>query len=168
MDREELDRRIEAALESQRAEREANPVADTTMFLSHHWPSRYDRCMVIGGRHVCRRCAVLYPVAVVIAIAAGYGLHWPTRLDPWVFWLLPLPGVIEFVLDAMGAVRYSPSRQIIVSAMLAVAYGKLLWRYSHHPTDPLVWAVVIVDTSICLAASLLAITLRRSWREIDD
>ncbi len=168
VDPDELDRRIEAELVSQRAEREATPLADTTMFLSHHWPSRYDRCVVIGGRHVCRRCAVLYPVALLTAFAVGTGLTWPERFDPWVFWLLPLPGVIEFVLDVMGAVRHRPIRQIVVSALLAVAYGKMLWRYWHHPGDGLVWAVVLVNTGICLAAALLAVTLRRNWVDVGD
>ncbi len=138
-------------------------MADTSMFLSHHWPSRYDRCAVVGGRHVCRRCLVLYPVAIVTALVAGAGLTWPTSWDVWLLWLLPIPGVVEFVLDSMGAVRYSATRQIVVSAMLAVAYGRILWRYSHHPADGLVWAVVIVDTSVCLAAALLALWLRRTW-----
>ncbi len=47
--------------------------------------------------------------------------------------------------------------------MLAVAYGRILWLYAHDPADGLVWAVVIVDTSICLAAALLALWLRRTW-----
>jgi hypothetical protein len=47
--------------------------------------------------------------------------------------------------------------------MLAVAYGKILWRYSHHPGDGLVWAVVGIDTGICAVAALVAAALRRSW-----
>ena len=46
------------------------PVADTPMWLSHHWPSDYDRCAVVAGRHVCRRCLVLYPLALVAAVPA--------------------------------------------------------------------------------------------------
>jgi hypothetical protein len=163
VDPEELDRRIAETLEVQRAEHRAHPMADTSMFLSHHWPAHYDRCVVIGGRHVCRRCVVLYPVAIVVAILAGAGVTWPHRWDPWVFWLLPIPGVVEFVLDVLGAVRHRPVRQVVVSAMLAVAYGKILWRYSHHPGDGLVWAVVGIDTGICAVAALVAAALRRSW-----
>lgn len=163
VDPEELDRRIAEKLEEQRAEHHAHPMADTSMFLSHHWPSRYDRCLVIRGRHVCRRCAVLYPVAILVAFLAGAGLTWPVRWDRWVFWLLPIPGVVEFVLDVLGVVRHRPHRQMVVSAMLAVAYGKILWRYAHDPGDPLVWTVIGVDTGICAFAALLATALRRSW-----
>ena len=78
------------------------PRADTPMWLSHHWPEQYDRCAVIGRRHVCRRCLVLYPLALVAGIAVAVGSWWPHGLDPWVLWLGPLPGVIEFVLDNVG------------------------------------------------------------------
>jgi hypothetical protein len=160
---EELDQRIAEELARQQVERDANPMADTSMFLSHHWPSRYDRCAVIGGRHICRRCAVLYPVAILVALAAGAGLTWPSSWDVWLLWLLPVPGVVEFVLDTLGAIRYSPVRQVIVSALLAVAYGRILWIYAHDPTNALIWAVVITDTGVCLAAVLLAAVLRKTW-----
>ena len=68
------------------------PVADTPMWLSHHWPSGYDRCAVIAGRHVCRRCLVLYPLALVTGIAISIGSWWPTGLDAAVLWLFPLNG----------------------------------------------------------------------------
>ena len=162
MDDAELDDRIEAELARQAREAAQNPVADTSMFLSHHWPSGYDRCAVVAGRHVCRRCLVLYPVAIVVALLAGAGVTWPAHLDPWVLWLLPIPGVVEFSLDALGLIRHHPLRQAVVSAMLAVAYGKLLWRYAHDPADALAWSVVLVDCGVCLAAALVALRTRRA------
>lgn len=102
-----------------------------------------------------RRCLVLYPVALAVALLAGLGITWPTRFGAWVLWLLPLPGVVEFSLDALGVVRHHPVRQSIVSAMLAVAYGKVLWRYVHDPTDALSWSVVAVDCGVCFVAALL-------------
>ena len=36
------------------------------LLLSHHPPGQYDRCIRIGRHHVCRRCAVLYPLATFI------------------------------------------------------------------------------------------------------
>ncbi len=151
----DLDRCIADELARQAAERRAAPMADTSMFLSHHWPSRYDRCVVIGGRHVCRRCIVLYPVALAVCALAAAGVTWPTRLDPWVLWLLPLPGVIEFSLDALGVIRHHPWRQGAVSALLAIAYGKVLWRYLQHPGDALAWGVVAVDCGACFVAALV-------------
>ena len=167
IDEAELDRRIDEALRLQEAERAATPVADTTMWLSHHWPARYDRCAVVAGRHVCRRCLVLYPVAIAVAVAAGFGLRWPDDADVWLLWLLPLPGVVEFCLDALGVIRHRPWRQVVVSALLAVAYGKILWRYSQHPGDGLVWAVVAVTTGICGVVALIANWVRRQWIDVE-
>ena len=156
----ELDRRIADAVRAQRLAAEADPVADTSMFLSHHWPSQYDRCAQVGRFHVCRRCLVLYPVAVLVCLLAALRLTWPDRLDPWFLWLLPIAGVVEFSLDALGVIRHNATRQVVVSALLAVAYGKLLWRYANHPADGLAWTVVIVDTGICLVAALIGRVLR--------
>lgn len=167
IDEAELDRRIAQALAEQEAERRATPVADTTMWLSHHWPSGYDRCAVIAGRHICRRCLVLYPVALTVAMAAGFGLRWPDEWDPWLLWALTLPGVIEFCLDSLGVIRHRPWRQVAVSVPVAVAYGKILWRYVHHPGDGLVWTVVAGTAGVCGVVALVAMWLRRNWIDLD-
>jgi hypothetical protein len=131
------------------------PVADTTMWLSHHWPDGYDRCAVIAGRHVCRRCLVLYPVALVTGIAISVGGWWPHGLDPWVLWLGPLAGTIEFVLDNLRRIGYSPIRQMVLSSGGAVAAGVGYVRYLDDHTDPLVWSVVAVYTTVCVAGVVL-------------
>ncbi|HEX2578456.1 MAG TPA: hypothetical protein VHK88_19075 [Aquihabitans sp.] len=133
---------------------------DTPMWLSHHWPSGYDRCAVVAGLHICRRCLVLYPLALVAGIAIGIGSWWPHRLDPWVLWLFPLPGVVEFVLDNVGAIRYSPVRQVVLSAAGAVAAGLGYVRYLDDATDALVWSVVAAYTTACVAGVVVG-TLRR-------
>lgn len=127
-------------------------MADTPMWLSHHWPSGYDRCALVGGRHVCRRCLVLYPLAIVTAVAVSVGAWWPHGLDPWLLWLAPLPGVVEFVLDNLGRIEYSARRQVVLSAAGAVAAGVGYVRYLDRTTDPLVWSVVLVFGGVCLAA----------------
>lgn len=167
IDEAELDRRIARALAEQRVENDRNPLADTPMWLAHHWPARYDRCAHVAGRHICRRCLVLYPVAITVALLAGFGVRWPDGWDPWMFWLLPIAGVVEFCGDSLGVIRHRPWRQVTVSALLAVAYGKILWRYSHHPGDGLVWSVVLVDTGICGLVALTAMLLKRSWVDVE-
>ncbi len=137
------------------------PMADTPLWLAHHWPSQYDRCAVVGGRHVCRRCLALYPLAVVTAVAVATGSWWPHHLDAWVLWLFPLPGVIEFVLDNLGAIQYSPRRQFALSAAGALAAGVGYIRYLHHPADPLVWMVVAVFTTTCVAGVVVGAIRRR-------
>jgi hypothetical protein len=138
------------------------PMADTPMWLSHHWPDGYDRCAVVAGRHVCRRCLVLYPVALVAGIAISAGSWWPHELDAWALWLLPLPGVIEFALDNLGRIAYSPRRQVVLSAMGAVAAGIGYVRYLDDTFDPLVWSVVAVYTTVCVVAAIRGGMARRS------
>lgn len=129
-------------------------MADTPMWLSHHWPSEYDRCVRIGGRHVCRRCLVLYPLAAACAALAAGGATWPDRLDPWFLWLLPLPAVLEFVGEHLGVLRYQFRRQVAVTFLLAIACGKLYVRYLDDTRDRLVWSVVIAYAGACVLAAL--------------
>ena len=131
------------------------PLADTPMYLSHHWPWDYDRCAVVGGLHICRRCLVLYPVALVAGIVVSIGSWWPSGLDAWVLWLLPLPGVVEFIADNLGLIRYSPRRQVVLSAAGAWAAGVGYTRYLDDTTDPLVWSVVLVYGAACLVAAIV-------------
>ena len=136
--------------------REPDPVLpDTPMWLSHHWPAAYDRCAVVGGLHICRRCLALYPLALVAGIAISLGSWWPHRIDAWVLWLFPLPGVIEFVLDNLGRIGYSPRRQVVLSAAGAIAAGLGYVRYLDHTTDRLVWSVVGAYTAACLAGAII-------------
>lgn len=131
-------------------------LADTPMWLSHHWPDRYDRCARVAGMHICRRCLVLYPVAMLSALLVSLGEWWPHEIDPWVLWLAPLPGVVEFVLDNLGHISYVASRQVVLSAAGAVAAGVGYVRYLDDHTDALVWSVVLVFGMVCLLAAVTA------------
>ena len=139
--------------------RASRPGADETitpLWLSHHYPEAYDRCAVIGRRHVCRRCLVLYPVAFAVLALSRAGLHWPSGLDPWLLVLLPLPAVGEFVLEHAGVLSYRPARQVVVTVPLAFALGRGFALYLDRPTSPLFWAVVVAYSMVCLAAVLWA------------
>jgi hypothetical protein len=129
------------------------PVADTPMWLSHHWPEDYDRCAVVGRRHVCRRCLVMYPVALVAGVVAAVGPWWPDDLDVVLVPLLPLPAVVEFVLDNLGIVRYSPVRQSVLTAVGALAAGAGYVRYLDDHADPVVWGTVVVYGLVCATAA---------------
>ena len=135
---------------------DAPVVADTPMWLSHHWPEDYERCQVVGGRHVCRRCLVMYPVALVAGIVAAAGPWWPRDLDVVLIPLLPLPAVVEFVLDNLGVIRYSPVRQSVLTAIGALAAGAGYVRYLDDLGDPIVWGTVVVYGLVCAAAALVA------------
>ncbi len=139
---------------------DAAPVADTPMWLSHHWPDGYDRCAVIAGRHVCRRCLFMYPIAAVAGVIGSIGPWWPRDLDVVLIPLLPFPAVVEFVLDNLGIVRYSPARQAALTALGALAAGAGYVRYLDRTTDPLVWTTVVVYGLVCVVAA--AVGHRRS------
>jgi hypothetical protein len=126
------------------------------MWLAHHFPDDYDRCVVIAGRHVCRRCAALYPVALAVMVISLAGWHWPESADPWLLWLLPLPSVIEFVGEHAGWLRHRPVRQVVLTIPLAVALGRGFAIYVREPGSLLFWGVVVVYGGICGLAVLLA------------
>lgn len=126
--------------------------SDTPMWLSHHWPADYDRCVHLGGRHVCRRCLVLYPVAAWVAALGAAGESWPRRFDGWLLWLLVVPATVELCAEQAGLTRHSPLRLVAVTLPLAVGCGALYRRYIDRPGDGLVWAIVGVCGGLCLAA----------------
>jgi len=110
------------------ADREQKAKAKKAMWLAHHWPEHYqERCAVIGGRHVCRRCSALYPLGILVAIvsAAGYA-PWPESIDPWPIWLLSIPATIAYCAEAMGWLKYSPKVQVGTTLVAAVAFGRAL------------------------------------------
>jgi hypothetical protein len=128
--------------------------------LAHHDPDHYERCVTLGGRHVCRRCLVLYPLAFAVAAIALVSDREPTSLD--VVWLLvlPLPAVVEFCLEHLGRLPYRAGRQIVVTVPLAVALGLGFARYLDGPGDLLFWAMVVIYGGICLAVM--------GWRFLDE
>lgn len=127
----------------------------TPLWLSHHFPEHYDRCVLIAGRHLCRRCLVLYPLAFLVMGLGLAGVHWPTALDPIALWLLPLPAVVEFVLEHRGVLAYHPARQVLLTIPLALGLGRGFTLYLEDPTSRLFWAVVAVYGGLCLASALL-------------
>jgi uncharacterized membrane protein len=136
------------------------PVADTPLWLAHNWPGQYGRCVVVGRRHICRRCLALYPVALVVVALGLAGVRWPERHDGWLIWLLVVPATVELCLENVGLIRHSPTRLVSVTLPLAVGCGVLFLRYLDRLTDPLVWTVVAVCGGACVAS--IVVRARRS------
>lgn len=128
------------------------------MWLAHHWPEDYDRCVIVAGRHVCRRCLVLYPLALAVMLLALGGVRPSGWGEVAVLVLLPVPAVVEFVAEHVGRLRYAPRRQVAVTVPLAVALGTGFARYLERPGDPLFWAVVAGYGGLCLVVAVW------SWR----
>lgn len=124
----------------------------TPMWLAHHYPEDYNRCVRIGRIRLCRRCLALYPVAfavMAICLMSGFtGGPGSTVL----LVALPLPAVIELVAEQLGLVRYRPLRQVGVTVPLGIGLGVGFARYLEHPGDLGFWAVIAVYGGITLAA----------------
>jgi hypothetical protein len=124
--------------------------------LSHHLPHEHDRCVVIGRRHVCRRCLVLYPIAfaVMFVTLAGYG--WSRSLDPVLFMVLPFAVAVEFVAEKLGLAQYVARRQIALTALAAPALGTGLARHIRSPFDGWFVAMVLGYGGACAVAHVVA------------
>lgn len=130
------------------------------MWLAHHFPDQYDRCVLVGRRHVCRRCLVLYPLAFAVMFLSLGGLNWPGWLDGWLVGLLPAPAATELVAEQLGVLRYHPTRQVLVTIPLAVGLGRGFAIYVEDPTSRLFWGVVLGYGGVCFAA-----VVWRQWRD---
>ena len=126
-----------------------------TVWLSHHYPDDYDRCVLIGRRHVCRRCLVMYPVALATVVLAGSGVRWPHSLDPFLLVVLCLPALAQFVLEHLGVITYRPVVEDLVMVPASIALGVGFDRYLHRHTDPLFWACIFGYGTICFTAVLI-------------
>ena len=122
------------------------------MWMAHHWPSDYDRCARLGSRHVCRRCAVLYPAAAVVTVG---GLAWGATAAwvPWVMLLAPVPTVVEWCAEHVRGVPHHPRRLVAGTLVAAPALGLGFARYLRDQGDPWFWVMSIGWSLVCLAAA---------------
>ena len=136
--------------------RDAHERARREMWLAHHWPAHYERCVVIAGRHVCRRCLALYPLTLVVAFAAVGGLLlWPRRFDPELIWLLSIPGTIEYVAEQLGVLRYRARRQFVATALTAIPLGRGMSYEFDHRWSWYFWGPLLVFGTIWFAATII-------------
>jgi uncharacterized membrane protein len=131
------------------------------LWLSHHYPADYGRCVLIGETRVCRRCLVLYPIAFVVLALARAGVRWPTSLDPVFLLLLPLPAVVDFLAEQLGTRGYRPGLQLAGTVPLGIALGVAFDRYLDRQTDPLFLGVVVLYGGACFAALLVGMRRRQ-------
>lgn len=96
---------------------------------------------------------MLYPLAFLVLVVAQV-TDWSGPTQVMALVALPLPAVIEFILEHRGVLRYNPGRQILVTVPLAVGLGAGFDRYLDRPGDVLFWSVVVAYTAICLWSAL--------------
>ena len=123
----------------------AHEHASKSLWLAHHWPHRYDRCTVIAGRHVCRRCLWFYSIALITFAVAFAGISpWPTSWDVVMVWALSIPATVEFIGGEFGKWGYNPRRQIAVTSILALAVGRGFYRNFQDQFTWIFWGPAIV------------------------
>ena len=132
------------------------------MWLSHHGPEHGERCLHVRGVAVCRRCAVLYPVAVVAALIVLVADP-PTGWLLAAMWLLPVPMVAEWTGEHLGRLGYVPRRQVLVTAIGAPALGVAVAIHAVEPFSPAAWAPVLAWTAVCGGVAMWSF-----WRSVPD
>lgn len=146
-----------ASIEARESERDAG----RAMWHSHHWPEEYDRCTMIGGRPVCRRCLTLYPLAILVAVVSYLGTApWPEAYDIWLIWGLCVPATIDFVGEQLMLFRYSARRQIVATALFAPAFGQGLAHELADAWSGVFWGPVFTFCTIWFFAALAGRNLR--------
>ncbi len=140
---------------ARRAEEERARRVRKNMWLTHHWPEEYDRCAQVRGRHLCRRCLILYPLALTVMGLALAGVHpWPESSDVWIIWGLCIPATLEFLAEKLLGVTYSARRQVVVTALVAVALGRGLAYEIDDRWSWNFWGPVFVFGGIWFAAAV--------------
>ncbi len=137
--------------------------AKRRMWLAHHWPEHYhERCVTIAGRPVCRRCAALYPLGLVVAILSLAGAApWPESIDPWPIWLLSIPATVAYCAEAVGFIRYDPRVQVGTTLLAAVAFGRALGYELDQRWSPEFWGPIAVFGGIWFLFTMIGLTNRR-------
>jgi len=134
----------------------ARDQASGGLWLSHHWPEDYaERCVKIGSHHVCRRCAALYPLGIIIAFAVALGVPiWPNSLDPAAIWILSIPATFAYVGEALGFFKYNVKLQVGTTLIAAAAFGKGLSYELLERWSPEFWQPIFVFGLIWFLATM--------------
>jgi hypothetical protein len=108
----------------------------------------------------------LYPLVLLSAaalIALGFSIAPILVLGMWV---LPLPMTLDWIGEYLGQVRYSPSRQVLLTALAAPALGCAFALHLEQAFSPVALAPMTLYVLLCCATvmwrSRKARTLRGS------
>jgi hypothetical protein len=153
-----LDARL-AMIGAKERERQAR----SNMWLAHHWPDHYhERCVKVGKRHVCRRCAALYPLGLLVAVLSFSGLPpWPTSIDPLPIWLLSIPATVAYCAEAIGLINYNAKVQVGTTLLAAVAFGHALSYEFDERWSPEFWGPICIFGGIWFVFTALGMQRKK-------
>lgn len=121
-----------------------------SMWLSHRHPDPDadipygDRCVSIGGRWVCRRCSVLYPIGVVVAFLFAAGIGWPEAWDMTAIWILCIPATVAYCGQALGLFQYDAKVQTAAMAVSSLGFGRGLgYEFTERWSGEFWWPVTV-------------------------
>lgn len=121
----------------------------------------------MAGRHVCRRCLVLYPAALLTAVlVAVLAPGTPGTTAVALMWLLPVPAVLDWTLEHLRVVKWSPRRQVAVTLVAAPALGIALATHADRPFTHTAVVPMAFWTLVCLTAAMAGAERRDpdEWR----
>ncbi len=124
----------------------------TPLWLSHHWPGDYDRCVKIKSAHVCRRCIFLYPISLASIVAT---LALTSNPPGWLFPLLAAPALIEFCVEHLAQTRYSPLRQVVSTVPAGIGLGIGFAAYLQDQTSLWFLGTAVIFVIIGSAAAFI-------------
>ena len=140
------------------AAQESRLLGRKNMWLAHHWPEDYaERCVAVGGRHVCRRCATLYPLGfLTAALFALKGFtFWPTEIDPAPIWILSIPATLAYCAEASGFISYNAKVQVGTTIAAGFAFGHALGYELQNRWSSEFWGPIAVFGGIWFFATVI-------------
>lgn len=134
------------------------------MWLAHHWPEHYaERCVKLGGRHVCRRCFSLYPLGILVAVLSTRGITpWPASLDPAAIWILSIPATIAYCAEALNLIGYSAKVQVSTTIIAALAFGRGLGYEFEQRWSSEFWGPICFFGLVWFMFTAAGMTIRRA------
>ncbi len=132
----------------------------TPLWLSHHEPANYGRCVRLAGLHVCARCLGVYPVLfAALALQVAFRASLRGTWDSWVAWVLPLPALVDWAQGRFRPSSGTNARRLLTGALLGAALSRSLYLHLRRPGHPLAMAQFLG-----LAVAAAAIEGIHLWR----
>lgn len=136
------------------------------IWLAHHHTWQLDRCICVGHVAVCRRCAVLYP-SVALWWVLWMWIAPSTAFLVALGWALPLPMVIDWVLEHLRRPHPAPARLMAVTLLASPGFAAMLTLHTRELMDPrsLLPAVVYGGTALATAWCGARRSADEDWRQ---